>query len=177
MSDFYLKTPDITMLDDIAAFRQEFLDNGDRINGSSNLQDYSNPKKWLDYLEFEKRRSTDFKDFPESFQCVYVNGDTGLIVGMIQYRNDYVKKINKYLGNIGYCVRPRERRKGHAKKMLSDMLIKCSEAGIKDVSIICNVVNEGSRKVILANGGIFKSIQKSDVNGALMETYQIKLSD
>lgn len=61
--------------------------------------------------------------------------------------------------------------------MLSDMLIKCSEAGIKDVSIICNVVNEGSRKVILANGGIFKSIQKSDVNGALMETYQIKLSD
>lgn len=96
MSDFYLKTPDITMLDDIAAFRQEFLDNGDRINGSSNLQDYPNPKKWLDYLEFEKRRSTDFKDFPESFQCVYVNGDTGLIVGMIQYRNDYVKKINKY---------------------------------------------------------------------------------
>ncbi len=177
MSEFYLKTPDITMLDDIAAFRQEFLDNGDRINGSSNLQDYPNPKKWLEYLEFEKKRSADFKDLPESFQCVYVNRDTGLIAGMIQYRNDYIRKVNKYLGNIGYCVRPHERKKGHAKRMLSDMLVKCSEAGIKEVSIICNVVNEGSRKVILANGGVLKSVQKLDTNDAFMETYQIKLSD
>ena len=175
MNDFYLKSPDYTMLEDILAFRKEFLDIGDSISGSSNLQDYSDPEQWLKSLEFSEGNTYDFQGNPPSFQCVYVNGNSNSIVGMIQYRNNYDRKVTKYYGNIGYCIRPSERRKGYAKRMLSDMIFKCSGVGIKKLMLVCNVGNEGSKKVIVSNGGILQSVGDSDVKGILIETYKIDL--
>ncbi len=175
MNEFYLKNPDYTMLEDILAFRKEFLDVGDNMNGSSNLQDYSDPEQWLKSLEFSEGNTYDSQGNPPSFQCVYVNGNSNSIVGMIQYRNNCNRKVIKYYGNIGYCIRPSERRKGYAKRMLSDMISKCSGVGVKKLSLVCRVENEGSRRVIVSNGGILQSIGNADSEGVIIETYKIDL--
>lgn len=175
MSGFCLKIPDYTMLSDISNFRQEFLDYGDEINGSSNLKNYSDPKKWLDSLTSSRENKKDSDGNPPSFQCVYVREEDNSVVGMIQYRNNLVSEIVKNYGNIGYCIRPAERRKGYAKRMLSDMLIKCSCEGIKKLLLLCNAGNEGSKRVILANGGVFDSVEYSEKEDVNVEKYWINL--
>ena len=76
---------------------------------------------------------------------------------MIQVRHYFNDFLEKYAGHIGYSVRPSERCKGYAKKMLKMTLPFCQEIGIGKVLIACIDGNIGSEKTILANGGVYES--------------------
>lgn len=60
-------------------------------------------------------------------------------------------------GHIGYGVRPSCRGKGYGKKILELSLQKCGQLGIFDVMVSCDPKNEGSKKIILSNGGHYDS--------------------
>lgn len=81
-----------------------------------------------------------------------VNDDR--ILGMVTIRHS----LNEYLwnvdGHIGCSIRPSERRKGYATKILSEAMKITDELGIDDVLITCNEDNIGSAKAILNNGGV-----------------------
>jgi predicted acetyltransferase len=57
-------------------------------------------------------------------------------------------------GHIGYGIRPSERRKGYATKLLALSLDKTKELGIQNVLVVCDEGNVASEKTILNNGGI-----------------------
>jgi predicted acetyltransferase len=79
------------------------------------------------------------------------------ILGAINIRhvlNDYL--IN-YGGHIGYGVRPSERKKGYASKMLSMALPIAREVGIEKALITCDKDNTGSAKTIVKNGGVLEN--------------------
>jgi predicted acetyltransferase len=78
------------------------------------------------------------------------------LVGMIQIRHYFNDYLEKYGGNIGYSIRPSERRKGYAKEMLKTAFPFCRELGLKRVLITCIDGNIGSEKTILANGGVYE---------------------
>lgn len=59
-------------------------------------------------------------------------------------------------GHIGYGVRPSERRKWYASKMLFLILDKARELWLKKILITCDVENIASNKVILKNGGVLE---------------------
>lgn len=76
------------------------------------------------------------------------------IVAMINIRhelNDFLWKIG---GHIGYGVRPSERRKGYATRILREALAVCQELKIEHVLVTCEASNIGSAKTIINNGGI-----------------------
>jgi len=79
------------------------------------------------------------------------------LVGMIQVRHRFNDYLEKYAGHIGYSVRPCERRKGYAKKMLKMVFPFCREIGLDRVMITCADSNIGSEKTIFANGGVYES--------------------
>lgn len=81
----------------------------------------------------------------------------GKIIGAINirhYLNDYLFNFG---GHIGYGIRPSERKKGYATKMLSLSLPIVKELGITKVLVACDKSNIGSAKTIIKNGGILEN--------------------
>ena len=151
----------------IQAYRQEFLDSGDSMDGGGSLRKYNRTQDWLDRVETNKRDQT---------QYIYIRETDGKMVGIIQIRhclNDY---LEKYGGHIGYSVAPSERRKGYATQMLKLVLPECAKLGIGRVLITCVQGNEGSKRTILNNGGIFESTMFDSEDGCWLERYWIELS-
>lgn len=83
--------------------------------------------------------------------------DAGRIVGALNLRhelNDYLMQCG---GHIGYGVRPSERRKGHASRMLALALPHARRLGLERVLITCDRENTASARTILRNGGILEN--------------------
>ena len=71
-------------------------------------------------------------------------------------------------------VRPSERRKGYATKMLAKALEYCrDEIGLEKVMIACYKSNEPSRKTILNAGGELEKEYEKD--GEIVQIYWINL--
>ena len=76
-------------------------------------------------------------------------------------------------GNIGYGVRPTERKKGYATQMLKYALEFCKEKHLKSVIVGCYKDNIASSKTIIKNGGIL--INEVADAGKISQYYEIKL--
>lgn len=62
---------------------------------------------------------------------------------------------HKYPSNIGYCIKPNARGKGHATEACHLAIIYARENfGLEKVWISCNQENTASRRVTEKNGGI-----------------------
>lgn len=155
MEEFYLVKPDSSMEEEIGAFRKEFLDSKEeKMPGCSDLEKFSDMANWIKYTQDISSEFTLPEDSVLSEQYVYIRKNDCKIVGMIVCRKIHKgEDLESYRGNIGYSVRPSERRKGIAKKMLKDILPKCKEMGYKSISAICDMYNEGSKRVIISCGG------------------------
>ena len=60
-------------------------------------------------------------------------------------------------GHIGDGVRPSQRRKGIATKMIGLALEECRKLGISRVLMVCDKTNIGSAKSIQRNGGVLEN--------------------
>ena len=78
-------------------------------------------------------------------------------------------------GHIGYDVPPSLRRNGYATELLRLTLEKAAERGLQKVLVTCDYDNEGSKKVILKNGGILEDRRRSDYSGKLVNRYWIEI--
>lgn len=78
------------------------------------------------------------------------------------------KKLNRKLrvrgGNIGYEIRPSERRKGYGGEVLRLGLLKARAHGLEKVYIDCREDNIGSKKIIEKRGGVFIKKRKGKKN-------------
>jgi predicted acetyltransferase/broad specificity phosphatase PhoE len=82
-----------------------------------------------------------------------INQDKRLL-GVVNIRHQLTQDLSNRGGHIGYGIRPSERRKGFATKLLSLSLEKANELGIKKALVVCDEDNTGSYKTIIKNGGI-----------------------
>ena len=150
-----LVRPAIDYKDKALDFRQEFFDNNERvINGSEMLDNIESYEEWLDSVT----RNTN----PETVNPNWVVTDTFFaideedrIVGIIDLRhtlNDFLKDF----GNSGYSVRPIERQKGYATRMLALLLDVAKEAGLSSLQLSVERSNTPSVKTIVKNNGKYE---------------------
>lgn len=78
-------------------------------------------------------------------------------------------------GLIGYGIRPSQRGKGPASKMLGLALEKFRNTDIDNILITCKDFNFASKKVIEKNGGIFESVYINNDDGYNYLRYWIKI--
>ena len=109
---------------------------------------------------------------PDStFFCL--DEERNIIVGAVNIRHYLNESLLLNGGHIGDGVRPSERRKGIATKMIALALEECKKLGIKRVLMVCDKENIASAKSIMNNGGILEN--EIVVNGVIEQRYWIEL--
>ena len=130
--------------------------------------DYHDFKYYLDNLEVKK----DDKLVPDSVFFL-LDLDRNKLLGAINIRHKLNDYLLQYGGHIGDGIRPSERGKGYATKMISLALDECLRLGITKVLMTCDKSNVASRKSIINNGGIKENEVLED--GEIVERYWIDL--
>ncbi|MGM9619479.1 MAG: GNAT family N-acetyltransferase [Oscillospiraceae bacterium] len=156
MEELRLLCPSAEYADEIEAYREEFLAAGDSMDGCGSLRRL-HAAEWLRQTEAMSKPETCPENRVVATQFICVRQRDRKIVGMIQVRHCFNAYLEKYGGHIGYSVSPSERRKGCAKWMLKNCLPYCRSLGLDKVLVTCIDSNEGSRRTILANGGVYES--------------------
>lgn len=132
----------------------------------------------LDYSDFNYYCSNlEVKDTSEglvsdsTFFCL--DEKRNIVVGAVNIRHHLNEALLLNGGHIGDGVRPSERRKGIATKMISLALDECRRLGINKVLMVCDKGNIGSAKSIKNNGGMLEN--EVVVDGVVEQRYWIGL--
>lgn len=81
------------------------------------------------------------------------------VIGRVSIRHELTPALLEIGGHIGYIIRPKYRRQGHATELLRQSLAVSRELGINPVLVTCDETNTGSRQVIEANGGVLEDVR------------------
>ena len=146
----------------IAEYKEEFLINGDSMDGTAGLRDYDDFSLWLRDVQKNEHKESVRKGLVTATSYLAIRKADERLIGMIQIRHE----LNEYLlhcgGHIGYSVRKSERRKGYAKEMLALALQECRRLNLKKVLVTCDSENIASAKTILANGGVLENVVEDE---------------
>ena len=154
----------------------ELIPGIDRFEGIRDFEkiDKYSFEEWIENLEKNK----DEKNLPENYSphtLFLAINDEEELVGAIGLRWKEVPALMTFGGLIGYSIRPSQRGKGYASKMLNLALEKFKDTNIDNVLITCKDFNIASKRVIEKNGGIFENTYKNDDDGYNYLRYWIKI--
>ena len=95
------------------------------------------------------------------------------MVGTVNIRHWLSEALLVNGGHIGDGIRPSERKKGYATKMIALALEECKKLNIDRVLMVCSKYNIGSAKSIINNGGIIENEIIND-DGTIDQRYWIE---
>ena len=168
-----LVLPSEAYLEEVRAYREEFLTADSSMDGAGPLRRYPDPRDWLAAVRACADPATVPAGKMQATQLLCV--EEGRVLGMIQIRHKLNDYLRLYAGHIGYSVRPSARRQGVATWMLAAALPYCRKLGLTRVMVACEPWNEGSRRTILANGGVYEKTVHEPEENIDLEQYWIAL--
>jgi predicted acetyltransferase len=148
-----LVMPSIELREPYLAFYEDWIHSGEDMVPWVISKDPSDFGKMLQFLD-ENDRGLNIPEgwVPSSTYWLVAEGSK--VVGAVNIRHRLTDGLMNSGGHIGYGIRPSERRKGYAVKLLSQALHKAGELGIDRALVVCDAANVASEKTIRANGGI-----------------------
>lgn len=149
MEDLILVRPSFEHKLQYEAMMDEWEAYGGRLNPGA-LRRYSKVQQknvtyaeWLTWIDDDRKTVQDL--------YFLLKGD--FLIGAISIRHMKDAQSIGIDGHSGFGIRPSERNKGYASKMLSLALPIMKNYGIDPVVISCDKGNTGSAKTIMNNGG------------------------
>ncbi|MEG7967828.1 MULTISPECIES: GNAT family N-acetyltransferase [Bacillus cereus group] len=148
-----LLTPTTDLQDEYLDFYNEWKDSGETMIPWVITKDPSNfPAMVQELLDAHNGINVPESWVPDS--TYWLVTDHNRIIGAVNIRHSLTEHLFNAGGHIGYGIRPSERRKGYATKLLALSLEKAKELNITKALVVCDEVNTASEKTILHNGGL-----------------------
>lgn len=167
-----LLRPSMEYKDQVLDYKNEFIQSGDDLAGTSYLRNYDDYGEWMKFvLDNEDERTK--HSFVTASVFLAVREEDNRLVGIINIRHALNDYLFNFGGHIGYSVRKDERRKGYAKEMLKMALKECRKLGMDKILLTCDAGNIASAKTIKSCGGILENEVHED--GELIQRYWIEL--
>ncbi|TVY10484.1 GNAT family N-acetyltransferase [Paenibacillus cremeus] len=169
-----LVRPSVVLKDEYLSFYQEWIESGEGMVPwviSKNPSDFEAMVRFLQ--DNEKGENLPDNWVPGSTFWLVVDNK---VVGAVNIRHRLTEQLFNSGGHIGYGIRPKERKKGYATKLLALSLHKAKELGIERALVVCNDGNIASEKTILKNGGIPDS-NFVEEDGNVIRRFWIDLSE
>jgi len=176
MSEIQLVQPTAADAEKILAYRAEFPARRERVTldprripGLDHLEEFSSVKDWLQFCASMAGKITWYMTVRQS---------DGRVVGFLCFRHrlEYDDDDIEFASHLGYSIRPSERRRGYAAEQLRLGLEKAKECGLDRVRLVCRDSNIGSKKAILANGGVYVDTIRGEESGLAIERYDLRTS-
>lgn len=174
-NELMLVRPTEEYLAELSSYKKDFLQNSDSMDGCGPLRRYDDMKEYIDMTNRYLSQETLPEGMVMATQFLCIRKSDSKLVGMIQVRHYFNDYLEKYAGHIGYSVRPSERRKGYATWMLKNIKPFCRSINLDKILVCCIDSNEGSRRTILKNGGIYESTVFCEDKNENLERYWIDL--
>ncbi len=181
MEKFYLEIPSVERKNEIIDYIKEFAIYHSDTNGMGALD------KILEGYTFEQALDMCLKLKDEVYakklgRCqsktfLLIREDDDRIVGAINVRWNLIESMKEFGGNIGYGIRPTERRKGYNKINLYLALIEAYKLGLEEVILDCDVNNLGSVKTLEALNGKLKKTAIDPYDGVLTSVYWFDVNE
>lgn len=173
MDTLSLIEPTAEYLEQIEDYRNEFLENGDSMDGCSSLRKYENINDWLNWVSLAKKKETCLPTWVPDTAYLCIRKEDNRLVGMIDIRDELNEQCFNYYGHIGYSIRKSERHKYYATEQLALALEICREKNFDKVMITCDKTNIGSAKTIQKNGGVLENEVIDPKDNCIMQRYWI----
>ena len=154
------------LVDEIRAYDGNF-------EGMDNIGRIEDFDEFLQTLEKNKHQELIKPGY--SPQTTFGVFDDGKLIGGFNLRHELKGNLINHGGNIGYLVRPTERKKGYGTIILNCALKKAKEIGLGRVLVTCREENIGSSRVIEKNGGIYQNNYYDEYYNATFKRYWINL--
>lgn len=157
--NLYLVKPDLTYFEQYNEMMAEwYADGGSRSpwfldKPVTNIEEFAEFVRMLDNCE----KGIVEEGFASS-SSYFVLDEDGKMIGATSLRHYLTMEGYHSWGHIGYGVRPSERRKGYATRMLQMMLEQAKARNIYKVLLAAYEKNIGSWKTIEACGGVLENI-------------------
>lgn len=153
---------------------KEEIDNCDRnFEGFDIFRNIENYDEFL--TDLERKKHQELIKQTHSPQTVYGFFIDDKLAGGFIIRHTLKGTLINHGGNIGYLIRPSERRKGYGTVMLKYALMKAKEIGLDKALVSCRAENLASAKVIENNGGIYENNYYDASTGKTFKRYWINL--
>lgn len=175
--ELMLLRPSKDLENQIMEYRKDFMQynemikkKNNNINGSCSLHRFDSFDEWLNRVNIcaTDEILSPYKTLTSTFLAV--RKDDNKIIGTIQVRHTLTDELLEDGGNIGYSIRPDERKKGYATQMLKLALEFCKKLGLNKVLLDCEESNIASAKTMLKCGAIFDKRQINPLPGGGVET-------
>lgn len=167
-----LKLPSEHYAEQVMAYREAMLRNGDSLDGCAGLEDTTSFEEWV---AFDRRlRERYVEHVTPSTVYLAVREADDQLVDIVQYRSPLTLFLEKHGGHIGYSVHPDERQKGYATEILQRILAVCLAIGESEVLLTCDKRNIASRKTIQNNGGVLID-ELEESSGRITQRFRVAL--
>ncbi|MEV5029792.1 GNAT family N-acetyltransferase [Paenibacillus sp. LPE1-1-1.1] len=166
-----LVKPTLALKDAYLSFYQEWAESGEDMVPWVISKEPADFQGMLQFLEANESGENLPKGWVPDSTFWLVAGDER-IVGAVNIRHALTEKLLNSGGHIGYGIRPSDRRKGYAGKLLGLALVEARKLGIRKVLVVCDESNLASERTILRNGGV-PDTPYTEENGNVIKRFWI----
>lgn len=180
MEKFYLEIPSLKRKEEIIAYLNEFVLYNSDINGSGFLdkilEGYSFEECLDKCLNMQYQENAKKLNRLQSKTFLLIRKNDNKLIGMLNIRWNIPPNIQEFVGNIGYGIRPTERKKGYNKINLYLGLIEIQKLGLKKIYLDCEDNNIASYKTMEALNAKLLSTKIDPYDNLLTRIYSIDVN-